>query len=1312
MVIKKATSSSVTGVAAISAAAQKIRDTLDKDKSTGWREKVQKWADGKKKLEVLLNDTQLSQDKVEVWTTWARAEVEPLFSKATAPFFITFFNLFLQYLFTEIVHPAVRSMAKTKGSIIGSSDHDESARQLVRAIEIAGTVLDGLLSVMGSTCTTAHKNTLYTEPWLGLLVKLLEDCIQSDIGAWSTQATICEILLEIVAVRKSVPVKLLVKDDILGFKRLGAILHKTTSTSTLVPLINIALLILPNHQAKKEVRETALKQLFVNIGWDKDVTKQAFVSFAKITLPPQEDEIMACVGAFAGDPKRQLPCGYQVTALSIDGADRLDSERSKKYAAKGRVILYVDKRELSFKLPGEEGEETESFEIAKVVSVDQTPSREDEFTMSYRRSAMEGMVMSVAFTVRSGQGQGLQTMLSKIVAGMKGLRQPYDVPHTDEVQDRDLPYTLEEVVEEVNTLAQRQKQEEATRDYSKSQARDTELTHGSPKDFDEHHRSEDVSPPNAGFQVAASLPLALADSSNVTRRSKRKTGSQKTDREPQQAEGNGGTAGAGSESEVEMPPASQQLPIHEETATSRSKKRCRFGKQKGRASLSPKKTPHRDTGDLSRDEFSNSLPLISVKASRVSASREVRATTTLKETVTDAFKPPAARSHPPTLGSQIRDGRAKSIRTTRYLPENPIEAVENAWRRGGSEAPNHQSNNPSQPLLPTPNTRSGAHQALAETRSINDDSQEGDRSPLPWSVEAQKTASTSMPKQSTAAMYIDAAPIDVLASRKAAAGVMGGKQRSSASQDTPAPREEQDGILRNQSMVESRAQVPALAISDNAISVGGPTAELGSSVPFEPRESSPMVRSRLAVPPQTAFKVPRRRPDDIDNRVSRSAGGKSPLQPENKDMGQSPESETDAPPSPVDTQPSAPAAETRRVKGQGVGKLEIGKGASLTQGLNSEPSSEAPSSTPPAMQPSKSTLLSKGRSVTATFDMPSSSQPEIQPINLGDTSSLSGNSGEVLQHIASERTSKPHARVSAGGHITVPEGDGLKVAKATVSLHSESTDGKLNELKDVLRTSRSTQDAPIESAAEEEPSTESSKKPKRSSMRGREPVDENGGEHRPRKHARLFVLGGKAEEEEDHEDHGPTKRARRSHSSATAGRANVETLRHSKSKSSDRKRLKRDEEEQQREGELQDISKEEKKARRSMSNNKEKEKVLSDSQKTAEEVSLVLDQIAELLKERSTRRIERSSKESRLTRAQFGQIAKKAVKRMHKESVSLLKDVNAQHSACMEGYKSFKNKTVDPTIAGFSKDCKTFEGLIDASKRGVASGTEGRVLFE
>ncbi|OCF32607.1 hypothetical protein I316_05787 [Kwoniella heveanensis BCC8398] len=1305
MVIKKATSSSGTGVAAISAAAQKIRDTLDKDKSTGWREKVQKWADGKKKLEVLLNDTQLSQDKVEVWTTWARAEVEPLFSKATAPFFITFFNLFLQYLFTEIVHPAVRSMAKTKGSIIGSSDHDESPRQLVRAIEIAGTVLDGLLSVMGSTCTTAHKNTLYTEPWLGLLVKLLEDCIQSDIGAWSTQATICEILLEIVAVRKSVPVKLLVKDDILGFKRLGAILHKTTSTSTLVPLINIALLILPNHQAKKEVRETALKQLFVNIGWDKDVTKQAFVSFAKITLPPQEDEIMACVGAFAGDPKRQLPCGYQVTALSIDGADRLDSERSKKYAAKGRVILYVDKRELSFKLPGEEGEETESFEIAKVVSADQTPSREDEFTMSYRRSAMEGMVMSVAFTVRSGQGQGLQTMLSKIVAGMKGLRQPYDVPHTDEVQDRDLPYTLEEVVEEVNTLAQRQKQEEATRDYSKSQARDTELTHGSPKDSDEHHLSEDVSLQNAGFRVGARLPLALADSSNVTSRSERKTG-----REPQQAEGNDGTAGAGSESEVEMPPASQQLPMHEEKATSRSKKR--FGKQKGRASLSPIKPSHRDTGDLSSDEFSKPLPLTPVKSSRASASREVKATTTLKETVTDAFKPPAAKSHPPTLGSQIRDGRAKSIRTTRYLPENPIEAVENARRRGGSVAPNHQSNNPSQPLLPTPDTRSGAHQALAETRSINTDSQEGDRSPLPWSVEAQKTASTSRPKQSTAAMYIEAAPIDVLASKKAAAGVMGGKQRSSASQDTPAPREEQDGILRNPSMVESRAQVPALAISDNAISVGGPTAELGSSVPFKPRESSPIVRSRLAVPPQTAFKVPRRRPDDLDNGVSCSAGGKSPLPPENKDMGHSPESKTDAPPSPVDTQSSAPAAETRRVKGQGVSKLEIGKGASLTQGFNYEPSSEAPSSTPPAMQPIKSTLLSKGRSVTATFDMPSSSQPEIQPINLGDTSSLSEYSGEVLQHIASERTSMPHARVSAGGHITVPEEDGLKVAKATASLHSESTDGDLNELKDVLRTSRSTKDAPIESAAEEEPSTESSKKPKRSSMRGREPVDENGGEHRPRKHARLSVPGGKAEEEEDHEDHGPTKRARRSHSSAAAGEANVETLRHSKSKSSDRKRSKSAEEEQEEGGELQDRSKEEKKARRSMSNNKEKEKVLSDSQKTAKEVSLVLDQIAELLKERSTRRIERSSKESRLTRAQFGQIAKKAVEGMHKESVSLLKDVNAQHSACMEGYKSFKNKTVDPTIAGFSKDCKTFEGLIDASKRGVASGTEGRVLFE
>ncbi|WVQ98058.1 hypothetical protein IAU59_005180 [Kwoniella sp. CBS 9459] len=1209
MVLNKA--APAIGVPAIIAAAQKIRDTLDKDKSTGWREKVQKWADGKKKLEALLNDPELSQDKLDIWASWATTELDPLYSKATVPFFLTFFQLLLQYLFSEYIHQHAQNAASAGDVGHHTPQSAKSSAVVLRAVEVAGTVCErttisyvpGVEADTHSSPRPAHKKILYTQPWIGLLVNLLEDCLQSDIGARGVQSTICETLLEILAEGGEVPVKVLIKDDVLGYKRLGSMFRKAYSTSTLVPLLHIALLIVPSEQAKKEVRQAPLQQLVMNVGWDPSVTKSAFYALAKVSLPVQEDKIMACVNAFAEDEQHPFPRGYQIASLSIDGVDRLTSAKSKKYATQGRLILYIDKKELCFKLIDEDGEETESFDIARVASLANIQSSVDHFTMTYRKSEPIGEAMDIAFTVKTGQGEGLRLNLGKL----SSLSQINDSPPQDDVayqnsaEDYQPPYSLEEVVQEVTTLAKRQ-QEEATRDAgSQGQPSTTGITEQTSQ--------------GAGASQLSNAPAA--------------------------------TGNDGDEEGLELPPSSQQLPVHEETATSRSKKK--FGKPRGRASVSPTKLTAPEVDNQSEDETQRSPPPTSTKAKslQAAAARAVKATPTSKSTTKGGFKPPAPKSKQPTLGSQIKPGGINGTSMVSTVPEKgsnksktiATKASVNTRRRGDSVAPASEGQ-ALQNIQAAPKARRSPRKSLAVKPTLIDVKRRS-LSPLPWSAEATKTASTTMSKQTTTRRH-----------------------------DEPA-------------------------------------------TPLQSAERSPLASTNLLSPPQTAFKIP-----DPRNQVQKvndapaisshslgDSGGSLPALPDSDDHQHLPggPSTTDG------IQPSllsSPAQMTSaRVEERTKAENRIVR--RLSKDAQSEPRSRAPSASPPPSQPTKNVpqpAAIGARTPVLDIGLTSSPQSDILAIDLDDASSLSEAGHEMLRHIMPEGQSLADPMPStARNHAAFEEGTPMALKPIRASEPDNeylATDGGMTRSgKSVFNKASS-----AHLTEEEEPTADSSRRTLQSSIKGGRSAAEGSNGVRPRKHARLSIPTVEDPEEDfEDEETRPAKKVKTSHRDS-----DVEGESKPKSKSSSRKRSSSNGGEQ--EVAVADKLPESKKARGNSSKEKAKERILTESEKAQKEVSLVLDQIAEFLGERWARRIELSSKQSRLARAEFGQLAKRVVEGMHKQSVSLLHDINAHHTSAMKGFGEFTKKEIDPMKKDFEKHHQVVQGLIDAAQNGAIE--QKKALFE
>ncbi|WVF69800.1 hypothetical protein IAT40_004579 [Kwoniella sp. CBS 6097] len=1320
MPLKKAVP--VKGVPAIIAAAQKIRDTLDKDKSTGWREKVQKWADGKKKLEELLNDDKLPQEKVEVWTAWATNEIEPLFSKTTAPSFITFFHLLLEHLSADIIHPQALKFCSTGTTVAEASGPSGGSQQRLQSgVDLCGAVMQSpkvwlvvaertiLQSLLEDDSSIAHKKILYTESWLGIIVSLLEDCLQLNVGAWGTQAMICDALFEILAGGSDVQRKLLGQDNVLGFKRLGSMFRKTCSTSTLVPLLNIALVILPNHQAKKEVRETSLKQLVMHVGWDPKVTKQAFGALAKISLPAQEDEIMACVNAFAGDAQRTLPRGYQIMALNIDGSDRLASEKGKKYAQKGRVILYIDEKELAFKLVDDEGEETETFEVSKVVSFENTGSGKDGVVMTYRRSEPASGTMDIAFTVKPGEGEGLLLRMGKLMNQVNGDTHIGGEAASRPEEDHYPPYSLEEVVEEVNSLARRE-EEEAAKDLSEKQ----------PPDSDSANHGEGPLSKGLGTRGAASHPQlptssATAASNNVTRRSKRRTASQASARvsqdasRPEQVEDVDfqKESDEDGDEEVEMPPPSQQLPVQEETATSRSKKK--FGKPKGRASQSPTKTLGSELEDQSEDENHLSPPPTSARPSRASTARAVKATPISKRASTGVVKPPAPKSKPPTLGAEIKAGSFKAPakpKPKEKEKEKPTQASVNAPKRGGSVIPDAEGES-DQAVQSTPQSKKRSRQSLVETQVINEDPPAEPQSPLPWSKEAEKGTATVLANQAkkaaTAALtkkaVIDLSPggSAVPAVKKASAGV---ERRTKQIETLPA------------SLNTESDSFNALSKTKIKVFKGNPNAplpepdpayverpdEVELAAPLGLLDSSPAVPLRPATPPQTAFKVPR-------GKKQVSIGNDTPTSPSIEISGiRSQDHQNDGP----SASQQHTTAEAPSTTAPGKGQTKASNSHLPVKNVHSDPPSESPSSSPPPVPPNQATLLPLALGDLTSLDLPSSSQPEIQPIDLDDASSLSEAGHEFLRQIVTENQTKTHqAPLGEGNSHTSQE----RIAVDQRPIRALEPQAKASEhlsSKEMSEKPSSKHRATMRAIEEEEPDTEQSKKTLRSSMKGGHPSGEQSDETRPPKRARVS-LPPAADEEQNDKDGRPAKKVKQSRRSSNVVAESADEGRNkSKSSNSGRKRSKSIEAEQ--EEVIQEQAKNQKKARKSTSVEREKERILTEEEKAKKLVSMTLDEIAVFLKDRCGRRIELSSKQSRMTRAQFGQIATQVVQRMHKQSVSLLNGVNTRHAATTKGYGELEKKDVDPMKKDFGKYRGVFEAPADTRK--MSATVPGRAWFE
>ncbi|WWD00591.1 hypothetical protein V866_007526 [Kwoniella sp. B9012] len=91
----------------LTAAIKKVRDALEKDKDTGWIDRLQAWAAGKKKLEALLLDPKFSYTVFHEHLIWADENLLSLVTVPSTPQFFSFFYTLLDHLYTKHVKPIV-----------------------------------------------------------------------------------------------------------------------------------------------------------------------------------------------------------------------------------------------------------------------------------------------------------------------------------------------------------------------------------------------------------------------------------------------------------------------------------------------------------------------------------------------------------------------------------------------------------------------------------------------------------------------------------------------------------------------------------------------------------------------------------------------------------------------------------------------------------------------------------------------------------------------------------------------------------------------------------------------------------------------------------------------------------------------------------------------------------------------------------------------------------------------------------------------------------------------------------------------------
>ncbi|WRT64770.1 uncharacterized protein IL334_001704 [Kwoniella shivajii] len=371
----------------ISDAASKIRNVMDKDKNPGWQSRLQAWAAGMKKLDALLLDPSFSYEKYEPFSLWAEKELNNLISTPAIPYFLTFFRLTSEHLRSTRIQLIIEddTAADTIDFEKNVDKEDTSAGLTFRVGKVVEIIMDSVLGVgvsLRPTVTqnigcaylasifTAHAKDIHTRAWITLLVSLLEDCLTDKFGNDVLQSDVSEILGIISGDEMIKEGKALMKDSaVLGFKKLGSLLHKSKATGTSIGLLRIVQALL-SPISNLQIRTKELKEVLQNQKWSQGVLKEVFTKMGKEEKAYEPDQLMIIFNILAKDTSHERPRAYQAASLIVDDDDHLSSEKAKRYLKQDKIILYLDQWGLIFKGFDKDGEEEDTaFEHRNIMKL-------------------------------------------------------------------------------------------------------------------------------------------------------------------------------------------------------------------------------------------------------------------------------------------------------------------------------------------------------------------------------------------------------------------------------------------------------------------------------------------------------------------------------------------------------------------------------------------------------------------------------------------------------------------------------------------------------------------------------------------------------------------------------------------------------------------------------------------------------------------------------------------------------------------------------------------------------------------------------
>nr|ODN93781.1 hypothetical protein L204_04965 [Cryptococcus depauperatus CBS 7855] len=391
---------------------------MSQDKSRhGWLKRIRKWTIGADLLSQLTTNPNLSVDAVRKWSDWVDDDLMSATTFVNHQMVLTWSFSVFSFLENSIELVSFCSKDKTELELIVNEENGP-----LGILKRAGMMLKVLSGFVLTTISQSVVNSdeAVVQDYTRVLIKLIRLCVDGKIENVLAHHNLGKLLHDFVSSDARVQ-KVLIDDEVLGFREIGALLYRSQSSTLTSTLLCIAQVLLPKQtHSKNSLRTIACKSLVQKQGWNQAIVSEGFYAIGNIDGTMLPKDVVKCINIFTNGSEHVRPTGYELKSFIINGVSQVDTRSGQQFQQTGPINVFLDRYGWTFMLIEENGQEfPRMFTHTSISQLSRTPNIE-KITANYVfiASSPDDEPYKVEFSINAAYAESLELILEELAVNL------------------------------------------------------------------------------------------------------------------------------------------------------------------------------------------------------------------------------------------------------------------------------------------------------------------------------------------------------------------------------------------------------------------------------------------------------------------------------------------------------------------------------------------------------------------------------------------------------------------------------------------------------------------------------------------------------------------------------------------------------------------------------------------------------------------------------------------------------------------------------------------------------------------------------